>query len=475
MKTRTLGLLLVGACGAVASVAMADEIDMKVRQGSLKALGDRKDSFLFKQNATQGTFGDRATISVIIYDNTTNTLNSANVAQGTTLATCSYILEDISFAGGPYQPSFTGDRVLTGTTYHYFLGAGTASWDIRHSYYRPSDVNFAGFGGDGNGMIDPNATPYYTLTVTGFDTNLCPNFGGVSNFFALPSEVDVPAGDTGLVLAAAYVEPGTPGTAPITSTNLLQVNQTTSRVSLYFGTNTLATNIDTNPGTAGIQPPAGAQTEAFLAAAGSPASPGYTHIQYGRDTTFSGTFLGQSLVNSGVGTAPNINERRYLSTQRSLGFVVGFAGAVEAPAPIPAQSINDGGGFLPDGTSSLTGTLTPANPFKWYKFNIKNDVNYANVSFLDIDSEGSDAPVSFAIYTPNSAVFDFGESRGSGPDTPPSNDENNAFQISYGVARRPGVNNGVQYSGQEGVLPAGEYYLIVAPAGSGFGDGWATN
>jgi hypothetical protein len=34
------------------------------------------------------------------------------------------------------------------------------------------------------------------------------------------------------------------------------------------------------------------------------------------------------------------------------------------------------------------------------------------------------------------------------------------------------VGLGEQYSGQEGVLPVGEYYLAVAIAGSGFGDGW---
>ncbi|MFN9977694.1 MAG: hypothetical protein ACK58T_48085, partial [Phycisphaerae bacterium] len=249
--------------------------------------------------------------------------------------------------------------------------------------------------------------------------------------------------------------------------NLFQTNITTTRTYFFVGTNT---NAAFTPAA-----PTGALSEATLATAQgglSPASPGYTHPQYGRDRNFSATFLGQSLVNSAAGTAPNFNERAYISNLRQTAYVHGWIGAVEAPAAIPAESLNVAGA-LPDGVNQITGTLTPANPFKWFTFNSPTDINYANVKFLDIDTEGSDAPTAFAIYTPDSAVFDFGESRGSGPDAPPSENDANAFQASYGVARRPGFGNGEQYSGQEGTLPAGEYYLVVAPAGSGFGDGWS--
>ena len=473
MDRKKLALVLMGAAGATFSVAMADEIDSSVGMGNRKVLIDRGNE-AHRLSRQQGTFGDRATINVIIYNGSSNSF----AFTGFSLGVCSHILEDISFAGGPYGPAYVGTRTITGMEYSYGLTGGTAEWDMRFSFYRPSEYNFAGFSGDGSSMIDPSATPYYTLTVTGFDTNICPGFTTRTGFFLLPSSVDMPAGDSALALQVAFTEPGVDGTSPLTSTNLFQTNITTTRTYFFVGTNTNAKFLDANIGTPALDPPAGPLSEAALTAlqqgGQSPASPGYTHPQYGRDRNFSATFLGQSLVQSAAGTGPNFNERAYISNQTQTAYVFGLIGAVEAPAPIPAESLNVAGS-LPDGTNQITGTLTPGSPFKWYKFNVNSDIDYTNVKFLDIDTEGSDAPVAFALYTPDSAVFDFGESRGSGPDAPPSAAENNAFQISYGVARRPGIGNGEQYSGQEGVLPAGEYYLIVAPAGSGFGDGWSTN
>ena len=463
MDRKKLALVLMGAAGATFSVAVADEIDSSVSMGARKVLIDRKDE-AHRLNGQQGTFGDRATINVIVYNGSSNSF----AFTGFSLGVCSHILEDVSFAGGPYGPSFAGTRTITGMEYSYGLTGGTAAWDMRFSVYRPTDVNFAGFSGDGSGMVDPSATPYYTLTVTGFDTNICPGFTTRTGYFLLPSSFDMPAGDSGLALDVAFMEPGIDGTVPISSTNLFQTNITTTRTYFFVGTNT---NAAFTPAA-----PIASQTFAALQTAQgglSPASPGYTHPQYGRDRNFNASFLGQSLVNSTAGTAPNFNERAFISNLRQTAYVHGWVGAVEAPAPIPAESINDGSGFLADGVNQITGTLTVASPFKWYKFNVPTDINYANVKFLDIDTEGSAAPVAFAIYTPDSAVFSFGESRGSGPDAPPSANDANAFQNSYGVARRPGFGNGEQYSGQEGTLPAGEYYIVVAPAGSGFGDGWA--
>ena len=460
MDRKKLALVLMGAAGATFSVAVADEIDSSVSMGARKVLVDRKDE-AHRLNTQQGTFGDRATINVIVYNGSSNSFSFT----GFSLGTCSHILEDVSFAGGPYGPSFTGTRQITGMEYSYGLTGGTASWDMRFSVYRPSDVNFAGFSGDNTGMVNPAATPYYTLTVTGFDTNICPGFTTRTGFFLLPSGgFTMPTGDSGLALDVAFMEPGIDGTVPISSTNLFQTNITTTRTYFFVGTNTNAAFTPSAP--------SGSLSFATLQTAqgsGNPAAPGYTHPQYGRDSNFNASFLGQSLVNSAFGTG---NERRYISNLRQTAYVHGWIGAVEAPAPIPAESLNVAGA-LPDGVNQIAGTLTPANPFKWYKFNVTTDISYAQVKFLDIDTEGSDAPTAFALYTPDSAVFDFSESRGSGPDAPPSANDANAFQISYGVARRPGFGNGEQYSGQEGTLPAGEYYLVVAPAGSGFGDGWA--
>lgn len=465
MLTKRTMMVLIGVCGAAAPAVLADETDRRITDRADRDLGERRDPYRQVERARRSLFGDRATISVNVYDNATNVLSFNR----SSLGNCSHILEDISFGTGVYGPAFTGTRTLSNLRYSYGVQGGTAAWDIRLSFYRPTQGNFAGFSGDGTGMMDPTATPYYTLTITGFDTNICPGFRTISGLAAFPTPVTVPAGDTELLLDMAYVEPGTPGTAPLTSTNLFQTNISTTRVTIFFGTNSNAFLNPVPPNTATT----GAQTFSALAAGGNPASPGATHPQYGRDSSFDATFLGQSLVHSALGPAfPNSNERRYLSDARAQGYVFLLQGEIEAPAPIEGTSLNDAGGYLPDGVSTVATQLTPATPYRVYRFDIRHDVNYANGSFLDIDTEGSDQPVRFAIYTPNSEVFDVSESRGSGPDVPPSVAGNNAYQVSYGVARRPGFGNGEQYSGQEGTLPAGSYYLVIALTGTGFGDGW---
>lgn len=479
MDRKKLALMLLGAAGAACTVAIADEVDQSIGRSYPKKV--LIDDGLGRHSQSQNAFGDRA-ILVVVYDAASNSF----VNQGSTLATCSHILEDISLANGPYGPAFTGTRTLTGMQYSYGLTGSAATWDMRFSFYRPSEGSFGGITGDGSPMINPNATPYYTLSITGFDTNICPGFVTRSGFFLLPENVDMPAGDSALWLDAAMVEPGTPGTAPLTTTNLFQTNKTVTRVTFFYGNNTGATlNPPPNPP---IEFPAGsAQLPSALAAAGNPASPGYSSPSYGRDTNFSGDFTGQSLAYAAAAVAPAVNEHRYINggtnTAQTYTYIFGLLGQVDSPPAPTATNLNTGS-FLSDGTKSVVNTLSPTTQFRWYKFNTKFDISYAQTTFMDIDTEGSQFPTAFAIYTPDSAVFNTAESRGSGPDPlRPSEDSLDAFQISYGVARRPGApamnpptdSDGVQYSGQEGELPAGEYYLAVALGGSGFGDGWTVS
>ncbi|MFO0859724.1 MAG: hypothetical protein U0570_04145 [Phycisphaerales bacterium] len=460
MDRTRFGIALLVAAGAACSVAVADEVDGSLgRSAPKKVLIDDKDSFLHQPS---GTFGDRA-INIIVYD----CVSGSFVHNSFSLGNCSHILEDINLNPGPYGTSHVGARTITGMNYTYGLTGSAATWDMRFSFYRPTDATFAGFTGTGTSMIDPSATPYYTLTVTGFDTNICPGFVTRSGYFLLPSAVEMPTGDSSLWLDAAFVEPGTPGTAPLTSTNLFQTNITTTRTYFFFGNNTGALL----GGTFAANTP---YTVAQLDSAGNPASPGKSNPAYGRDINFSGTFSGQSQAS----TAGATNELRYINavqagTTQSVSYAFGLVGSADSPAAPSATSLNVGG-FLPDGIVNASGNLTTANRFKWYKFNTKNEISYAQTTFLDIDTEGSAVPMSFAIYTPDSQIWDVAEGRGDGPEAVRPSDLDN-FQISYGVARRPGVGTGEQYSGQEGVLPAGEYYLAVALAGSGFGDGWVVD
>ena len=445
------------AVGGAASAAEPDGVLGPTWGGAWKGFRtdlDAERSALWSRYAP-GVFEDRDTLTVVVYDCITNTFNYA----GATLSQCSHIAEDITFSNGPFGPEFTGARVISGLNYAWGLQGGPARWDVRFSFYRPVDFNFSGFGAPGASMLAPGAVPMYTLTITGFDTNIFPGFVTRSGFFALPSSFTLPFGDNGVIVDAAFVEPGTPGTAPLTGTNLLQANKTDTRVVWYFGTNT------------GLQLGAltGPKTFEQLAPIGNAASPGATHPQYARDVDFSGTFTGQSLVYP-VGSP---GERRYQnSTPLTLGFAFGLLGETDAPAIIPAVDLDGANGFLADSITQVSSTLTALQPFRVYKFMTRFPADYANGTFLDIDTENSGGPVAFALYKPNSSVYQVAESRGSGPDAPPSAGNRNAFQMSFGVARRLGPGNAAQYAGQEGDLAPGEYFLVVAPAGTAFGDAW---
>ncbi|MBL8876099.1 MAG: hypothetical protein JNM86_09925 [Phycisphaerae bacterium] len=457
MDRLKLGLLLAGAAGMACTVAMADETDRLLdRNSPKKMMSDLKET---RQFGTDNTFGDRA-ITVVVYD----TATSSFTHNGFSLGTCSHILEDINLTPGPYGSSYSGTRSLTGLRYSYGLTGSAAAWDMRFSFYSPSDADWAGFGAPGASMINPNATPYFTLTVTGFDTNICPGFSAISGLLTFTDAVDMPAGESKLWLDAAFVEPGTPGTAPLTSTNLFQTNIAVTRTYFVLGNNTGSL--------LGATFVAGTSyTPAQLEAAGSSASPGDGTPTYGRDINFSGTFTGQSWASTGGLT----NELRYINsvqagTTQTVSYVFSLFGLSESPPAPSATSLNTGS-YLADGVVNTSGSLTTAARHKWYKFNTQNEISYAQTTFMDIDTEGSAVPMSFAVYSNDSQVFDVSEGRGDGPEPERPSDLDN-HQISYGVARRPGVGLGEQYSGQEGILPAGEYYLAVALAGSGFGDGW---
>ena len=353
---------------------------------------------------------------------------------------CSHLLEDVNLSPGPYGSGFAGTRALSAMGFAFNVSAlNNAPFDFRFSFYRPSQATFAGFSAVGASMIDPGASPYYTLTITDFESTC----GGVtrSAWFAFPTPVSMPAGDSFLWLDAAIVEPGTPGTAPLTGTNLFQLNKTTNAVSFIFGSTSNA-----------IGPAfTGSQTAGALGAASNPAAVGYTSAMYGRDVNFDGVFTG-SLTASTSGT----NELRYSvsnsgSNGRTNALALAFSGiAMPPPAPI-AASINGASGFLADGSSIISGNLTTSEKAKWYKFNTKYDINYAQTTFLDIDTEGSAVPMAFALYAPDSSVLAIASGRGDGPDPNRPSDSDNQ-QMSFGVARRPGVGSGEPYSGQEGDL-----------------------
>jgi hypothetical protein len=440
--------------GTASAVAVADELSMgDLYPARYETLNDAVP--WRHRGTTQTPFGDRA-MHAIVYDNTL-----AGVFNPVTIGLCSHVLEDISFNPGPYGTDFTGTRTITGLSYALSVSGSSALFDLRFSFYRQSDAVFTGFTGVGTSMINPNATPYYTVTIQQSDL-VCPGFTTQFGYMMLPSAAIVPADETGLWLDAAIVEPGTPGSAPLTSTNLFQANKVATRVAFQLGSRS------------GAMGPSfvGPQTPAALAAASNPALIGYTSVMYGRDINFDATFTGQATA-----TTTGSSELRYsLGANQSgqspgYGLIFGLVGSLPSPAAPSATAINGSNGYLDDGQSQVSGVLTTSSKIRWYKFNTANEISYAETTFLDIDTEGSEAPTALALYSPDSNIYDISSGRGDGPEAFRPSDLNNQ-QLSYGVARRPGVGTGEQYSGQEGDLPAGEYYLAVALAGSGFGDGW---
>jgi hypothetical protein len=114
---------------------------------------------------------------------------------------------------------------------------------------------------------------------------------------------------------------------------------------------------------------------------------------------------------------------------------------------------------------------------KWYHFCISGDATDgagAGGQFLDIDTEGSAADASVAVFTSDGALIDQDANSGSGANA----------QLSFGMGRRAAVGDGRQYDGRNSDdtgaahvagLGAGSYYLAVAPNGSTFSDGFTVN
>lgn len=155
---------------------------------------------------------------------------------------------------------------------------------------------------------------------------------------------------------------------------------------------------------------------------------------------------------------------------RCLSVSLCCAGVANAAPPSTSLDLPT---FLPDGVSSVLVPLTPAQAWKAFSFTLEHPAAFDELTFLDLDSEMSETPVSFALFDSTGDLVSIAISRGSGPDVAPSASGNNAFQLSFGVPARAAIQNGLAYTGQEGDIASGLYYVIVAPAGSLFADNWS--
>ena len=142
----------------------------------------------------------------------------------------------------------------------------------------------------------------------------------------------------------------------------------------------------------------------------------------------------------------------------------------ETGTPIPGTPIALGT-VADAGLDRLAETLN--NEIKFYTFTLAGDATDAALQFLDIDSEGSSADVSMALYYANGRLA--GRNNGIGNSAIDDNDgSGNNAMLTYGIGRRAAVGDGTQYDGRDGQLFAGDFVLAVGPGGSLFDQNFTT-
>ena len=446
MSHSRLACLLIGAAVAAFAVpAMAQEQSTLPLGGQVLLTPDR---VVYANPPMRGGYQSRAT--GVVYDNTSNVFG--NGTGGTILGQTDQILEDISFVGSPWAlPYSGGDRIITGFTFGVAPlnplptdPAGTTQTtdndNVALVFWNPADVSFNGFGGTGTPMINAGATPLGTavVDVAGLD------LGFIWQLTLTGQNIPVPADANGVYVQVVWLNAAAGTPTDFTNLNgfLSEACPSTSLRTLAFGSNSLA-----GPG-------------------GNPATVGSTLLDYGRDLQTTaccdnvGAFIGRPITD-----APACQEHRQIQitptggTATQGGFQISLQGDIQAAAPA-----NTDLGALSDSPAPVSDSVD-ASSVKWYSFTLNGDATDAALQFLDLDSEGSAADVSFAIFDSSGTLIDTDDNSGSGANA----------QMSFGVGRRAAVGDGQQYDGRNGELIAGTYFVAVAPGGSTFGSGFTAN
>jgi hypothetical protein len=160
---------------------------------------------------------------------------------------------------------------------------------------------------------------------------------------------------------------------------------------------------------------------------------------------------------------PNVNTGNCRATY------MGFQGTGFIIAPPTPTDL----GTLADGATVVNPVTYTGSQVRWYQFTIGAGAIDGSNTFLDLDNEGATGDFSVALYDGNAAsvnygaVVEFDNDSGSGTNA----------QLSFGMGRRAAVGDGLQYDGRGAYngaagLPAGTYFVAVAPNGSTFADGF---
>ncbi len=130
--------------------------------------------------------------------------------------------------------------------------------------------------------------------------------------------------------------------------------------------------------------------------------------------------------------------------------------------PVPPAS-TDLGVIITPGVTSAPVTV-PAAGYKWYHFHLNRAVRADLGRHLDIDTANSSLPAdsSNGLLQDDTEIVLF-DAAGA----PVASDDDSCqglmSQLSFGNGTRPATGDGLPYAGQNGNLPAGDYYLAVGP------------
>ncbi len=224
---------------------------------------------------------------------------------------------------------------------------------------------------------------------------------------------------------------------------------------------------------------AGVKIEIFADGAGTVRA---TDFQVARRAGFTGWLVGAGDTYGWFSSGNDALTGNVTNNNRSGGGTTGSGGNVRATY-MGFAGVADSGcwncppnlGTLTDGLTTINGTL-PTNGAVWHRFTLAGsatDTAGTQGQYLDFDSLGSGAACALGVYAGDTASTDYGQlmlSNSGGA-------AGGQAQLSFGIGRRAAVGEGLQYDGRgtrasARGLPAGQYYIAVAPAGSAFSNGF---
>jgi hypothetical protein len=184
--------------------------------------------------------------------------------------------------------------------------------------------------------------------------------------------------------------------------------------------------------------------------------PGSSTVEWGLDTSNNDILAGGAL---------NTTERRSstFTTGTCANQNVNLPIIITGDIPVTAPSATSLGNIV-DAAAPRTDALT-AGQVKWYTFTLTGDISDTALTYLDIDTEGSNFNTAMALYSSTGNVRASDQAGGSGDNS----------QLSFGIGRRAGNGDGEQFDGYDGELLAadGPFYLAVCQGDATFNDAFA--